>query len=75
MPFEVVTIYNTQIMDNEEWYMIGPDQWLEGRKVARVIVNTNIPQGVTTIAGSRRRASVLLNWKLACCAMKPLVEP
>jgi lipoprotein-anchoring transpeptidase ErfK/SrfK len=48
MPFEVVTIYNTQIMDNEEWYMIGPDQWLEGRKVARVIVNTNIPQGVTT---------------------------
>ena len=48
MPFEIVTIYNTQIMDNEEWYMIGPDQWLEGRKVARVIVNTNIPQGVTT---------------------------
>lgn len=48
MPFEVVTIYNTQIMDNEEWYMIGPDQWLEGRKVARVMVNTNIPQGVTT---------------------------
>ena len=47
MPFEVVTIYNTQIMDNEEWYMIGPDQWLEGRKVARVIVNTTIPQGVT----------------------------
>jgi lipoprotein-anchoring transpeptidase ErfK/SrfK len=47
-PFEVVTIYNSQIVENEEWDMIGPNQWLEGRKVARVILNTTPPQGVTT---------------------------
>ena len=47
-PFETVTIYNTQLIENEEWDMIGPNQWLEGRKVARVIINTTPPQGVTT---------------------------
>ena len=47
-PFQTVTIYNTQTVENEEWYMIGPDQWLEGRKVARVIVNTIAPEGITT---------------------------
>jgi lipoprotein-anchoring transpeptidase ErfK/SrfK len=47
-PFETVNIYATQIVDNEEWYLIGPDQWLEGRKVARVIPNTTAPAGVTT---------------------------
>jgi lipoprotein-anchoring transpeptidase ErfK/SrfK len=47
-PFETVTIYNSQTIENEEWYLIGPDQWLEGRKVARVTVNATPPQGVTT---------------------------
>ena len=47
-PFETVSIYDAQIVDNEEWYLIGPNQWLEGRKVARVIINTAIPAGVTT---------------------------
>ncbi|MBK9207881.1 MAG: L,D-transpeptidase [Anaerolineales bacterium] len=47
-PFETVSIYDTQIVDNEEWYLIGPNQWLEGRKVARIIINTAIPAGVTT---------------------------
>jgi len=46
--FETITIYNTQTIENEEWYMVGPDEWLEGRKVARIIVNTTPPQGVTT---------------------------
>ena len=44
--FEVVTIYQTQIVENAEWYLIGPNEWVEGRKVARVIVNTTPPQGV-----------------------------
>jgi lipoprotein-anchoring transpeptidase ErfK/SrfK len=46
--FEIVTIYNVQVMDNMEWYLIGPNEWLEGRKVARIIANTTPPQGVTT---------------------------
>lgn len=47
-PFETVSIFDVQIVDNEEWYLIGPDQWLEGRKVARVLVNTTAPEEVTT---------------------------
>lgn len=47
-PFQTMSIYAVQSADNEEWYMVGPNQWVEGRKVARVIVNT-IPQaGITT---------------------------
>jgi len=47
-PFQTMNIYTSQIADNEEWYLIGPDRWVEGRKVARVIPATTIPQGVTT---------------------------
>jgi lipoprotein-anchoring transpeptidase ErfK/SrfK len=43
-----MNVYTTQVIDNEEWYMIGPDQWVEGRKVARVIPNTTPQQGITT---------------------------
>jgi lipoprotein-anchoring transpeptidase ErfK/SrfK len=46
-PFETMSIYGTQVVDNEEWYMIGPNQWVEGRKVARVIPNTVPQPGVT----------------------------
>jgi lipoprotein-anchoring transpeptidase ErfK/SrfK len=49
LPFEILSIYDIKTLENnEEWYMIGPDQWVEGRKVARIIVNTTPPQGVTT---------------------------
>jgi len=47
-PFEIVTIYDSQIVGDEEWYLVGPGQWLEGRKVARVFISTTPPQGVTT---------------------------
>lgn len=46
--FEVVTIYGIQVAESAEWYLIGPNQWLEGRKVAHVTINTNPPQGITT---------------------------
>lgn len=47
-PFQTMNIYTTQVVDNEEWYMIGPDQWVEGRKVARVIPNTAPQPGIGT---------------------------
>jgi lipoprotein-anchoring transpeptidase ErfK/SrfK len=47
-PFETMSIYTTQVVDNEEWYMIGPNQWVEGRKVARVLPNTLPQTGVAT---------------------------
>jgi hypothetical protein len=46
-PFQTMSIYQVQIVDNADWYLIGPDQWVEGRKVASVTPNTYTPQGVT----------------------------
>jgi len=46
-PFQVVQIYASQAADNADWYLIGPDQWVEGRKVARVTPITTPPEGVT----------------------------
>lgn len=45
--YEVVQIYDTQNADNADWNMIGPNQWVEARKIAQVIVNTTPPEGVT----------------------------
>ncbi|HVN16682.1 MAG TPA: L,D-transpeptidase [Anaerolineales bacterium] len=46
-PFQVVQIYDTKNVDNADWNMIGPDEWVEARKVAQVVINTTPPQGVT----------------------------
>src|SRR3990172_3346570 len=45
-PFQTMQIYASQGAGIDEWYMIGPDQWVEGRKVARVTPNTAPPEGV-----------------------------
>ena len=47
-PFQVVQIFDTQDAGGTDWHMIGPDQWLEARKVAQVVINTTAPDGVTT---------------------------
>lgn len=47
-PFDVVQIYTTQNVDGMDWHLIGPDQWVEARKVAQVLINTTPPPGVTT---------------------------
>ena len=47
-PFSIVQIYQTQNVDNADWNLIGPNQWVEARKVAQVVVNTTPPEGVTT---------------------------
>jgi hypothetical protein len=47
-PFAVVQIYDTQIVDGADWNLIGPNQWVEARKVAQVVLNTAPPEGVTT---------------------------
>ncbi|RME90220.1 MAG: murein L,D-transpeptidase [Anaerolineae bacterium] len=45
-PYTVIPIYATQNVDGADWNLIGPDQWVEARKVARVVVNTTPPDGV-----------------------------
>jgi len=44
--YEVVQIYNVTQVDEADWYLIGPDEWLEGRLVAAVFPNTTPPEGV-----------------------------
>ncbi|HEX7976843.1 MAG TPA: L,D-transpeptidase [Anaerolineales bacterium] len=44
---EIVQVYGTQKVGSDDWYMIGPDEWLPRKVVARVIPNTTPPQGVT----------------------------
>jgi lipoprotein-anchoring transpeptidase ErfK/SrfK len=44
-PFTIVQIYDTQNVDAADWNLIGPDQWVEARKVAQVVVNTTAPEG------------------------------
>jgi lipoprotein-anchoring transpeptidase ErfK/SrfK len=46
--YGIIQIYDTQNVDNADWNLIGPNQWVEARKVAQVIVNTTPPEGVTT---------------------------
>ena len=46
--FNIVQVYSTEIVADMEWDLIGPDEWVEGRKVARVILSTIPPEGVTT---------------------------
>jgi lipoprotein-anchoring transpeptidase ErfK/SrfK len=40
-------VYDTQTVDQAEWNMIGPNEWVEARKVAVVHPNTTPPDGVT----------------------------
>jgi lipoprotein-anchoring transpeptidase ErfK/SrfK len=47
-PFQTMQIYTVQSADSTDWYLIGPDQWVEGRKVAMVTPNTTPPEGMTT---------------------------
>lgn len=45
--YEVVQVYSAEVIDGNEWYLIGPDEWVEGRLIGRVIPATTPPDGVT----------------------------
>jgi hypothetical protein len=45
--FNIVQVYSIKNSEGTEWYLIGPDEWVEGRLVAAVFPNTNPPDGVT----------------------------
>lgn len=44
----IVQVYKTEIVNDTAWNMIGPSQWVEGRKIAVVTPNPVPPDGVTT---------------------------
>jgi hypothetical protein len=43
---DLVQVYAVQKVGEDEWYMVGPDEWLPDRVVARVLPTTTPPQGV-----------------------------
>jgi hypothetical protein len=49
--YEEVQIYATELVDDIEWYMIGPDEWIPEKRdwqrlIGRVILSSNHPEGV-----------------------------
>jgi lipoprotein-anchoring transpeptidase ErfK/SrfK len=46
--YELVQIFAVQKVANMNWYLIGPDEWLDEASVGRVVINNTPPQGVTT---------------------------
>ena len=44
---DIVQIYAEQVVGDDAWYMVGPDEWLNDKVVARVIPNSIPPEGVT----------------------------
>jgi len=45
--YQIVQVYSTQLVNDTEWYLIAPDEWVEGRFIGRVLPNTVPPDGVT----------------------------
>ena len=44
--WSTIQVFETVVIDNMEWYRIGPDEWLPWQKARRVEVNTTPPAGV-----------------------------
>jgi hypothetical protein len=45
--YQVVQIYSTQAIDGTDWYLVGPDEWIEQRFIGKVTPNPSPPEGVT----------------------------
>lgn len=48
LPWTIIQVYHTETVNDAAWNMIGPDEWVEARKVAIVTPNTTPPEGVAT---------------------------
>jgi hypothetical protein len=44
--FSVFDVYETKTVDGNDWYRIGPSEWVEGLEVSVVIPNPVPPEGV-----------------------------
>ncbi len=44
--YGIVPVYSTKVINNEEWDMLAPDEWLEGRFVGTVTPAATPPPGV-----------------------------
>jgi len=44
--YQIVQVYSTRTVQDVEWDLISPDEWLEARFIGRVTPNTTPPPGV-----------------------------
>ena len=44
--YDVVQVYSKQNIEDADWYLIGPNEWVQGHKIAAVFPNTTPPAGV-----------------------------
>lgn len=44
--YGMVQVYSTRTVNNEEWDLIAPDEWVESRYIGKVTPNTTPPPGV-----------------------------
>jgi hypothetical protein len=47
LQYDTVQIYDIKEVDGFEWFLVGPDEWIEGRLIGRVVPNPTPPEGVT----------------------------
>ena len=45
-PYQIVQIYSTQMVDGQEWDLIAPDEWIDGRYIGKVLPTSSPPPGV-----------------------------
>jgi lipoprotein-anchoring transpeptidase ErfK/SrfK len=46
--YNILHIYDTQVVNDTEWCMVGVDEWIQSNYLARVLPNYTKPAGVTT---------------------------
>jgi hypothetical protein len=44
--YQIVQVYSTTLVNNEEWLLVAPDEWIEGRFIGKVIPTATPPPGV-----------------------------
>jgi hypothetical protein len=44
--YDIVPVFTEEKIGEETWYMVGPDEWVPQKYVARVIPNSTPPKGV-----------------------------
>ena len=44
--YQIVQVYTTQLIDDEEWDLIAPDEWIAGRYIGKVTPSQTPPPGV-----------------------------
>ena len=46
--YQIVQVYSTRLVNNDEWALVAPDEWVDGRYIGKVTPNTTPPPGVET---------------------------